>query len=145
MIPLRSGAVDDLASPLFSGGYWVQGSPFWDGRPVVQCGGWLDFAGQEAGVKNGDVLYTSPADITDFSGAVIECVAGTAEVQVSIDGTNWVAATAAVLLHDATAVTTFIATIAAGKVGQLKGRYRRIRVRQNGASATTIRGAHVCF
>lgn len=127
------------------GGVWIQ-----DGMPVVFIGGdyrgafpetwFLPFTGQ-AGTNDNDVVYTSP-DISGYGRTVIECTAGTVDIEVSVDGTNWNSTPPAVLLHDATAVGTFSLTIANGKIGIYVARFKKIRVKQNGATASNARGFH---
>lgn len=132
----------DVTSPRFTGQYYVGGQLFEDGKPVVQVGGYSVITGQVAGVSDNDLCYTS-GDVSDFAVTVIEAVTGTVDLEVTLDGTYWNTTPPAVLLHDATASGTYSTTIAAGKIGILKGRYKGVRVRQNGATAATIRGAHI--
>jgi hypothetical protein len=61
-----------------------------------------------------------------------------------VDGTNWNATAAAMLLHDdvTTGGGVKSLTAASGKVGLLHGKYKKIRVLQNGATASNVRGGH---
>lgn len=93
-----------------------------------------------AGVSDNDLVYTSP-DVSLYNTHYIECTAGTVDIEVTLDGTNWNTTPAAVLLHDATAVGTYAADIASGKLGQLKMKVKKFRVRQKGATAANARGA----
>ena len=101
---------------------------------------YLDILGV-AGTNDNDVIYTSP-DVSSYNQHVIECTAGTVDIQVSVDGTNFNTLQAAALLMDATAVTTYSLTIASTKIGILSGKFRKIRVLQNGATASNCRGGH---
>jgi len=93
-----------------------------------------------AGTNDNDLVYTSP-DVSVYNTHYIECTAGTVDLEVTLDGTNWNTTPPAVLLHDATAVGTYIATIASGKIGILKMKVKKFRIRQNGATAANARGA----
>lgn len=95
------------------------------------------------GTNDNDVVYTS-ADVTPYGSHSIECTVGVVDIQVTLDGTNWNTTQAAVLLHDD--VTTGggikVLTIAAGKIGLLTGKFKNIRVLQNGAVASNCRVFH---
>lgn len=95
------------------------------------------------GTNDNDVVYTSP-DVTPFGTHTIECTVGTVDIQVTLDGTNWNTTQAAVLLHDdvTTGGGVKVLTIAAGKVGILRGKYKNIRVLQTGAVASNCRVFH---
>lgn len=100
----------------------------------------LEFTGA-VGTNDNDTVYTSP-DISMYDTHYIEGTAGTVDVQVSVDGTNFNTTPAVVQLHDATASATYSATIASGKLGILRGKYKAIKILQNGATAANARGAH---
>lgn len=93
-------------------------------------------------VGNGDdaVVYLSD-DVSDYDTCIIECTAGTVDVDVSLDGTNWLATVAARSLK-ATAQTTFVTSIASGGAIEVAGHYKLIRVLQAGATPSNARGAH---
>ena len=103
---------------------------------------YLDLLGT-VGVNDNDVVYTSP-DVSAYNVHIIECTAGTVDIQVSVDGTNFNTTHAAVLLHDDVTLAggVFVVTIASGKVGILRGKYRKIKILQNGATASNARGGH---
>lgn len=96
-----------------------------------------------AGTNDNDIVYTS-GDVSTYNTHYIECTAGTVDIQVSLDGTNFNNTQAAVLLHDdvTTGGGVKILTIASGKVGILKGKFKKIKVLQNGATASNARIAH---
>jgi len=95
------------------------------------------------GVSDNDIIYTSP-DISAYSSHSIEGTVGTVDIQVTLDGTNWNTTQAAVTLHDD--VTTGggikVLTIAVGKIGLLKGKFKNIRILQSGAVASNCRVFH---
>lgn len=102
----------------------------------------LDFVGA-AGVNDNDIVYTSP-DVSMYNEHYIESTAGTVDVEICVDGTNFNTATPPVMLMtDQTAVGTYAATVAVNKIGILKMKCKYIRIRQNGASAANARGSHV--
>lgn len=92
-----------------------------------------------AGTNDNDIIYTS-GDVSTFNEITIECTAGTIDLEVSLDGTNFNATPPAVLLADATAVGTYSLTIANGKIGILRMHVKKFRIRQNGATAANARG-----
>jgi len=121
----------------------VKGYTVSDYRGLYPASYYQDFTGA-AGTNDNDVVYTS-GDVSSYNQHVIEATAGTVDIQVSVDGTNWNTTPAAVLLHDdvTTGGGVLSASIASGKVGILKGKYKKIRLLQNGATASNARGAHV--
>ena len=100
---------------------------------------YLEFTGV-AGVNDNDVVYTSP-DVSAYSYHLIECTAGTIDVDVSVNGTNWIAAVAGVSLVTTTPGTRVIEA-ASGVCLEIRGKFKRIRVLQKGATASNARGAH---
>ena len=103
---------------------------------------YLEFTGT-AGAADNAVIYTSP-DVSAYNYHTI-AVTGTnaADVEVSLDGTNWIGPVA-VRLHDD--VTTGggidVVSIPTGDFGILKGKFKNIRVLQNGATDANAYGAH---
>lgn len=102
----------------------------------------LPFLGA-AGTNDNDVVYTS-GDISSYNYHVIECTAGTVDVQISVDGTNWNTTQVAVQLLDDVTTGGGIKslTIASGKVGIISGKVKAMRILQNGATASNARGGH---
>ncbi len=86
------------------------------------------------GVNSGDVLFTSE-QVENCSIFTFSTSAGAATLEVTLDGTSWVAV--AFMDQTATASTTFVTTTAAGKMYKLEGKYRLIRMKQSGATAAT--------
>lgn len=103
---------------------------------------YLSYTGT-AGTNDNDVVYTS-TDISMYDYHTIECTAGTVDIQVTVDGTNYNTTPAAVMLHDdvTTGGGVRSATIASGKVGILRGKFKGIKLLQNGATASNARGGH---
>jgi hypothetical protein len=110
-----------------------------DYRGVYPEAWYLEFTGV-AGVSDNDVIYTSP-DVSGYNVHYIECTAGTIDVDVSLNGTNWIAAVAGVSLVTTTPGTRVI-DAASGVCLEIQGKFKRIRVLQKGATASNARGAH---
>jgi hypothetical protein len=84
-----------------------------------------------AGTNAADVVATISPAIT-FDRFTVQALTNTLDVQVTCDGLTWVT----VAVQDASTTTpTYLATVAAGKVGFLFGRFLGVRCRQSGASA----------
>jgi hypothetical protein len=80
------------------------------------------------------VIYTS-GDVSNFNIHYIEAIGGAVSVDVSIDGgTNYVQD---VTLRNVKSTTpnTFIATVASGGLGELRGNFSNLKVLQSGAGA----------
>lgn len=100
---------------------------------------YLSWTGTQGEADNA-VVYLS-GDVSDYDTCIIECMAGTVDVDVSLDGTNWITTVAARSLK-ATAQTTFVTSIASGGAIEIAGHYKLIRVLQAGATPSNARGAH---
>lgn len=100
---------------------------------------YLEFLGT-AGVLDNDVVYTSP-DVSGYNVHYIEAIAGTIDIDVTLDGTNWIPAVAAVSLVTTTPATRVVEA-ASGVCLELRGKFKKIRVLQKGAVASNARGAH---
>lgn len=100
---------------------------------------YLEFTGQ-AGTNDNDVVYTSP-DVSAYNRHYIECTAGTIDVDVSLDGTNWIPAVAGVSLVTTTPATRVVEA-ASGVCLEISGKFKKLRVLQKGAVASNARGAH---
>lgn len=98
-----------------------------------------DTAGS-AGTNDNDVIYTSGA-LDNYNYHIIEATAGTVSIDVSIDGTNWIADVAVVDVTTTTPATRVV-TLASGSMGILEGKFKNIRVLQSGATASNARIAH---
>jgi len=95
-----------------------------------------------ASTTGGDnaVVYTS-GDVSMFNYHVIESITTAHDVEASIDGTNFVL----VYTEDTQNVanTVMAITIPAGEFGILKGKFKKIRVLQDGAgAASSVRVLH---
>lgn len=110
-----------------------------DYRGLYPDAWYLEFIGV-AGVSDNDVVYTSP-DVSAYNVHYIEATAGTIDVDVSLDGTNWIPAVAAVSLVTTTPATRVVEA-ASGVCLELRGKFKKIRVNQKGATASNARGAH---
>lgn len=103
---------------------------------------YLEFIGT-AGAADNAVIYQS-GDVSMYNYHTIE-VTGTdaADVFVSVDGTNFVGPVG-VRLHDdlTTGGGIDVITIPTGDIGILRGKYKAIKVQQDGATDANCRGAH---
>lgn len=119
-------------------------SPSGTGDDTWAYGTWpqdrYDDAAGSAGTNDNDVIYAS-GDVSNYSSHLIECIAGTVSIDVSIDGTNWIQDVAVI---DVTATTpaTRVVTLTSGSMGELIGQFKKIRVLQSGATASNARIAH---
>lgn len=116
----------------------TQTSGTWDYGPYPDRD-WNQTTG--TGVNDNDLLFTQ-SNMTPYSTHIIHSTAGTVDVEISIDGTNWTtSATDPIALEDAHGTThgTYVATLTVGKVGIFRGKVSGIRVRQNGATAATAK------
>lgn len=87
------------------------------------------------GVNANDILFTTPS-VEQHNIFTLMSTAGAVQVLVSLDGTNFSTAPLALEDQGATAVTTYVLLTAANRVYKFIGKYRVIRVTQNGASAS---------
>lgn len=93
------------------------------------------------GVNDNDVLFTNTVQ-TSYDEHVIHSTAGTVDVEVSVDGTNFTASgTNPMAMRDAhaTASATYVTEVTVGKIGILTGKFHSIRVLQKGATAATAK------
>jgi hypothetical protein len=100
---------------------------------------YLQFVGA-AGAADNAVIYLSP-DVSAYNVHYVEATAGTVDVDVSIDGTNFIAAAAGVSLITTTPATRVVEA-ASGVCLEIRGKFKAIRVNQKGATASNARGAH---
>jgi len=103
---------------------------------------YLDWAGT-AGASDNDVIYTS-SDVSVYNYHIFH-VTGTdaADVEISADGSVWSSAVAVSLLDDVTMGGEIsVISIPTGKIGVLKGKFKKIRIKQNGATDANAFGAH---
>jgi len=113
---------------------------------VSASASWYVVTDGTAGAADNNVIYTS-GDISMYDHHVIENISGAAaavDVQVSLDGTNYNATAVAVQLLDdvTTGGGVKSLTIAQNKVGVIRGKFKGLRVLQNGAGAANARVAH---
>jgi hypothetical protein len=92
------------------------------------------------GTNDNDVVYTS-GDISGFTKHYIEATAGTIDVDVSVDGTNYIAAVAGVSLTTTTPATRVVEA-ASGVCIVIEGVFKKMRINQKGATASNARGRH---
>lgn len=97
-------------------------------------------AGTE-GTNDDDVIYTS-VNVDLYADHVIEVTAGTVTVEASLDGENY---SGDLFTQDLQVATrdTYVATMTgANKFFRLPGRFKHIRIRQSGATASNARITH---
>lgn len=88
-----------------------------------------------AGVNNNDVVFAVTSNAENYDTWQLGSTAGVMDVFVSGDGTNYhSAALALVDLGSTTPATAVVVTTAGGHYG-IRGRWKGIRVDQNGATA----------
>ena len=98
------------------------------------------------GTNDNDVVYdtndyTDELDLGNYNTHYIECIAGTIDVDVSIDGINWIAAIAGISLVTTTPATRVVEA-ASGVCIVITGSFERLRVNQKGATASNARIRH---
>lgn len=88
------------------------------------------------GTNANDVLLTTP-NVQQHEMFTLMSTTGAVQVLASIDGTNF--ATAPLALEDAgaTANSTYVLVTAAARVYKFWGKFTRLRVTQNGATASS--------
>ena len=87
-----------------------------------------------SGTNDNDVVIDFDGTIDDFDTYQLMSTAGAMDVFVSLDGTNY--STAPLALSDLGAVSSDpVVVTAANRVYGFRGKYRAVRVRQNGATA----------
>ena len=118
------------------------------GMNVNNTGGTLVILGtSSAGAADNAVLYTSP-DVSKYNYHIIENASDeTVDVWVSVDGTNYAAVAASVLLiNDVTTGGGInVIDLPTDTTGILRGMFKKVRVLQKGAgtpAAGEIRVAH---
>lgn len=95
--------------------------------PMIKTGG--------AGTNDNDIVFDITENAEFYDTWQLGSTAGAMDVFVSGDGTNYLSAAIALIDLGSTAPsTTVVVTAANGNYG-LKGRWKAIRVRQNGATA----------
>lgn len=100
---------------------------------VADFGEYVAYSG--VGVSDNDLLFTTGA-MGKFDACMLMSTAGSVDVEVSIDGTNF--STSALSLQDFGASTNDpVLFTVANRVYGFVGKYSKIRVRQNGATAAT--------
>lgn len=87
------------------------------------------------GANDNDVLFTTN-DVSRFDAFTLMSTAGAVDVLTSLDGTTF--ATAALSLSDHGATTSDpVVVTAALRVYQFRGKFKKVRVLQNGGTAAT--------
>jgi len=102
---------------------------------------YLEWAGT-AGAADNAVIYTS-GDISKFNHHTI-AVTGTnsSDVEVTLDGTTWHVASVKLIDDVTTGGGIQVITIPTGKLGVLTGKFKQLRVKQDGVTDSDAFGAH---
>lgn len=102
---------------------------------------YLEWAGA-AGAADNALIYTS-GNVSRFNYHTI-AVTGTnaADVEVTLDGTTWHVASTLLADDVTTGGGIAVITIPTGKLGILRGKFKQIRVRQDGVTDADAFGAH---
>lgn len=87
------------------------------------------------GANANDVLFTTP-NVQQHECFTLMSTAGAVQVLASVDGINF--ATAPLALEDggSTTNTTYVLVTAANRIYKFKGKFTRLQVTQNGATAS---------
>ena len=95
-----------------------------------------------AGAADNAVIYTS-GDISKFNYHTI-AVTGTSpsDVEVTIDGTTWHVASVTLIDNVTTGGGIQVITIPTGKMGYIRGKFKQLRVIEDGATDSDAFGAH---
>lgn len=89
------------------------------------------------GVSTADdeLIFTCSGDMSKFDTHMLQCSAGAADVEVTVDGETWTSAYATQAMN-ATDLTPVLVTTGTGVFG-FRGHFMGVRVRQAGATGTT--------
>lgn len=86
------------------------------------------------GANDNDVLFTT-SNVQHHSSFTLMSSTGAVDVEVSVNGTNFATAPLAMEDAGATANGTYVLVTAANRIYKFTGKFTRIRVVQNGATA----------
>lgn len=87
------------------------------------------------GVNDNDVIFEITSNADQFDTWQLGCTAGAMDVFVSGDGTNYLSAAIALIDLGSTAPSTAVVVTTAGGHYGIRGRWKKIKVLQNGATA----------
>lgn len=98
------------------------------GKPVLK-------KASGTGVNNDDIIFEIASNADQFDTWEIGSTAGVMDVFVSGDGTNYQSAAVAMIDLGSTAPSTAVVVTTAGGNYGIRGRWRKIKVMQNGGTA----------
>lgn len=131
------------AQQMSDGGYGLAGvvESIGDWRGNYPATWYLEFQGT-AGSADNDVIYQS-GDVSMYNHHAIT-VSGVdnADVYGAVDGTNYVLVSVELTDDVTTGGGVKVVTIPPGKTGIVRGKYKKIRVLQDGATTANCIGAH---
>lgn len=86
------------------------------------------------GTNDNDEVFEIEANAEDYDTWLLGSTAGAMDVFVSLDGTNYLSTAITLVDLNSTAPSATVAVTAANRTYGLKGRFKKIRVLQNGAT-----------
>lgn len=86
------------------------------------------------GVNDNDEIFEIEANADDYDTWILGSTAGAMDVFVSLDGTNYLTTAVALIDLNSTAPSTAVVVTAAQRHYGVKGRFKKVRVLQNGAT-----------
>lgn len=96
-----------------------------------------------SGTNDNDLLFTTRS-VEQHDTFQLMSTAGAVDVETTLDGANWTTAPLALEDQGATTSTTYVLVTVANRMYRFRGKFRQVRVRQNGvtgASATLLAGS----
>ena len=95
-------------------------------------GNFLKFRGSAS--SDNEILFTS-SDVSQYDAFSLMSSLGSVDVEVTLDGDNWTSAPISLQDFGAIVLDPVLSTVA-GRLYAFRGRFKAIRVRQDGATAT---------
>ena len=126
-VPVKANPDGSLNVAMQATSTWAYGS--WPADSYLEHSG--------TGTGDNTVLFTS-GDLSSYNIHMIQASAGLVDAEVSLDGTTYSPA-ASIALEDMSSIapTTRVLVTASTNVYMLRGKYKNIRLVQNGATAAT--------
>lgn len=93
----------------------------------------LLFITGESSSSDTELVFTT-SDVSQYRSFVLMSTAGAMDVEVTLDGTNWITAPLSLIDYGATTTDPVIVTVA-GRLYGFPGQFKQVRCRQNGVTA----------
>jgi hypothetical protein len=87
-----------------------------------------------SGVNTGDTLFTA-TNTSEWDACNLSSSTGSVTVDVSLDGTNWIVSITVEDYHSTDPATDHVAATTAAKMYGFVGKFKAVRLKQNGATA----------